>query len=137
MDLPFHFPWAAVGSVCRGLGPLALLSWPSPPPGSENAAHGSCVMRRVFCCRWSWRVRPPVDAPAALPPAQLHVPRFGDSLTAGKDLSDPDCTSYPAVLERRLGKGFRVRVTNAGQSGTRVSTRARVWIIASETGRTW
>lgn len=70
----------------------------------------------------------PSTPPAALPPAQLHVLCFGDSLTAGKDLSDPDRTSYPAVLERRLKeKGFRVRVTNAGQSGdTSFDARARL-----------
>lgn len=57
-----------------------------------------------------------------------HVLCFGDSLTAGKDLTDPDRTSYPAVLERRLReKGFRVRVTNAGQSGdTSFDARARL-----------
>ncbi len=43
---------------------------------------------------------------------------FGDSLTAGKDLPDPERQSYPAVLEKRLKeKGYSVRVTNAGQSG--------------------
>lgn len=71
------------------------------------------------------RAAPPPAAPA---PAQHHILCIGDSLTAGKDLPDPDRTSYPAVLERRLKeKGFRVRVTNAGQSGdTSFDARARL-----------
>lgn len=68
---------------------------------------------------------PPAPAPL---PAQHHILCFGDSLTAGKDLPDPDRTSYPAVLEQRLKeRGFRARVTNAGQSGdTSFDARARL-----------
>jgi acyl-CoA thioesterase-1 len=76
----------------------------------------------LFGCN---RAAPPPPAP---PPARHHILCFGDSLTAGKDLPDPDRTSYPAVLERRLKeKGFPVRVTNAGQSGdTSFDARARL-----------
>lgn len=62
--------------------------------------------------------QPVPAAPATAPEATVHILCFGDSLTAGKDLSDPDTQSYPAVLERRLkAQGLPVRVTNAGQSG--------------------
>jgi acyl-CoA thioesterase-1 len=59
---------------------------------------------------------PPAAAPAS-PPA-IRILAFGDSLTAGKDLEDPDREAYPAVLERLLrAKGHDVAVTNAGVSG--------------------
>lgn len=51
-------------------------------------------------------------------PAPITILAFGDSLTAGKDLEDPDREAYPAALERKLrGKGYRVTVVNAGHSG--------------------
>ncbi len=54
----------------------------------------------------------PSSAPA------VRVLAFGDSLTAGKDLPDPDQEAYPAVLERLLkGRGVSVDVMNAGRSG--------------------
>ncbi|MBK9694189.1 MAG: arylesterase [Elusimicrobia bacterium] len=85
-----------------------------------NKALGVASLFFLFACR------PPAPPPA--PPAALHVLCFGDSLTAGKDLLDPDRQSYPAVLERRLKeKGHSVRVTNAGQSGdTSFDARARL-----------
>jgi acyl-CoA thioesterase-1 len=50
--------------------------------------------------------------------AAVRILAFGDSLTAGKDLEDPDRDAYPAVLERLLKeKGHSVRVINAGHSG--------------------
>ncbi len=50
--------------------------------------------------------------------AAIRILAFGDSLTAGKDLEDPDREAYPAVLERLLKEaGYSVRVTNAGHSG--------------------
>ncbi|HNF58349.1 MAG TPA: arylesterase [Elusimicrobiota bacterium] len=56
--------------------------------------------------------------PPASPPPALHILCFGDSLTAGKDLPNPEHQSYPALLEKRLKEaGYSVRVTNAGQSG--------------------
>ena len=56
--------------------------------------------------------------PPASPPPALHILCFGDSLTAGKDLPNPEQQSYPALLEKRLKEaGYSVRVTNAGQSG--------------------
>jgi acyl-CoA thioesterase-1 len=60
-----------------------------------------------------------VVAPPAVPSApSARILAFGDSLTAGKDLEDPDTQAYPAVLERRLrGRGHSVVVINAGQSG--------------------
>lgn len=54
-------------------------------------------------------------APAAPP---LAIIAFGDSLTAGKDLPDPDTQAYPAVLEKLLNeRGVKARVVNAGHSG--------------------
>ena len=42
---------------------------------------------------------------------------FGDSLTAGYGIDDPDRT-YPAVLEQKLSReGFHYRVVNGGVSG--------------------
>lgn len=52
------------------------------------------------------------------PLATIRILAFGDSLTAGKDLDDPDREAYPAVLERLLkDAGHSVSVTNAGHSG--------------------
>ena len=52
------------------------------------------------------------------PPAAIRILAFGDSLTAGKDLEDPNRESYPAVLERLLKEaGQSVSVTNGGHSG--------------------
>lgn len=57
-------------------------------------------------------------APPAAPTTPITLLAFGDSLTAGKDLDDPDTQSFPAQLERRLReRGHAVRVVNAGQSG--------------------
>lgn len=65
--------------------------------------------------------KPPAPAeppPSAPPPPALRVLAFGDSLTAGKDLEDPDAQAYPAVLERLLKeRGVDAAVTNAGVSG--------------------
>lgn len=56
--------------------------------------------------------------PNAEPENPITIVAFGDSLTAGKDLLDPDHDAYPAVLEARLKKnGFPVRVVNSGSSG--------------------
>lgn len=58
-------------------------------------------------------VTPPPSVTAA-----VRILAFGDSLTAGKDLQDPDQEAYPAVLERLLKEaGHSVRVINAGHSG--------------------
>jgi acyl-CoA thioesterase I len=59
----------------------------------------------------------PLDATPSVPP-RLTIVAFGDSITAGKDLDDPDAEAYPAVLERILrARGRDVRVVNAGVSG--------------------
>lgn len=50
--------------------------------------------------------------------AAVRILAFGDSLTAGKDLENPDRNGYPGVLERLLKeKGYSVAVTNGGHSG--------------------
>jgi acyl-CoA thioesterase-1 len=61
---------------------------------------------------------PPKNIPTASDPAGIKIVAFGDSLTAGKDLEDPDREAYPAVLERLLrAGGHSVSVSNAGHSG--------------------
>jgi acyl-CoA thioesterase-1 len=64
---------------------------------------------------------PAAPGPAAPPPLvsdDIRILAFGDSLTAGKDLEDPDQQAYPAVLQRLLReKGYDVTVINAGHSG--------------------
>jgi acyl-CoA thioesterase I len=66
---------------------------------------------------------PKPESKSAVPSAAssdqpLRLIAFGDSLTAGKDLSDPDNEAWPALLEKQLReKGRNVSVVNAGQSG--------------------
>jgi acyl-CoA thioesterase I len=55
---------------------------------------------------------------AAASSKTLSIVAFGDSLTAGKDLPDPDRQAYPGIVERELRKrGYAVTVMNAGHSG--------------------
>jgi acyl-CoA thioesterase-1 len=58
----------------------------------------------------------------------IKILAFGDSLTAGKDLPDPDTQAFPAVLERLLkSRGHAVTVINAGRSGdTTADARSRL-----------
>jgi acyl-CoA thioesterase-1 len=63
-------------------------------------------------------------AVASIPtcPAQTDAPRtiivFGDSLTAGYGLADPDTQSYPAQIQRKIDADHLPwRVVNAGLSG--------------------
>jgi acyl-CoA thioesterase-1 len=73
------------------------------------------VFTTVACGKFepSSAVTPPQSGTAA-----VRILAFGDSLTAGKDLEDPDREAYPAVLEQLLKTaGYSVRVTNAGHSG--------------------
>lgn len=77
---------------------------------------------------------PPPTA-AVAPKAALTILAFGDSLTAGKDLEDPDTEAYPAVLERLLReKGHDVAVVNAGSSGdTTADALARLdWSLSEK-----
>ncbi|MBK8575792.1 MAG: hypothetical protein IPN90_08975 [Elusimicrobia bacterium] len=61
---------------------------------------------------------PPVAVPVLPSQAVYRILAFGDSLTAGKDLEDPDIQAYPAILERLLKEaGYPVTVTNGGHSG--------------------
>ncbi|MBI1207027.1 MAG: arylesterase [Azospirillum sp.] len=63
--------------------------------------------------------------------APLLITAFGDSLTAGYGLEEPD--SFPAQLEARLqAQGYAVEVGNAGVSGdTTAGGRARLdWALA-------
>ena len=59
----------------------------------------------------------PVATPAPAADARPLIICFGDSLTAGLGIEDPDLT-YPADLERHLhSEGYDYRVANAGVSG--------------------
>jgi acyl-CoA thioesterase-1 len=78
-----------------------------------------------------------VSPPASPSVASIRILAFGDSLTAGKDLEDPDTQAYPAVLERLLTEaGHSVSVTNAGHSGdTTFDALARLDFSLSEKPR--
>ena len=57
---------------------------------------------------------------------------FGDSLTAGYGLDDPDSQSYPALIQRKIdAAGLPWRVVNAGLSGetTAGGLRRVDWIL--------
>ena len=57
-------------------------------------------------------------AGAADAPAARTLVFFGDSLTAGYGLPDPDTQSYPALIQRRIdAEHLPWRVVNAGLSG--------------------
>lgn len=60
----------------------------------------------------------PVEPPAIPRASTLRIIAFGDSITAGKDLADPDREAWPALVERALREeGRDVIVENAGVSG--------------------
>lgn len=60
----------------------------------------------------------PIDPPAIPRASTLRIIAFGDSITAGKDLADPDRESWPALVERALREeGRDVVIENAGVSG--------------------
>lgn len=60
----------------------------------------------------------PVEPPAIPRASTLRIIAFGDSITAGKDLGDPDREAWPALVERALREeGRDVVVENAGVSG--------------------
>ena len=83
--------WWRIVMMISGMGLLTACS-PSPTPKSS-----------------------PAPSAAGTP---LKILAFGDSLTSGKDLANPDQDSYPAQLERALNtKNHPVAVINAGVSG--------------------
>ncbi len=60
----------------------------------------------------------PALAPAAGPAAARTIVFFGDSLTAGYGLPDPDLQSYPAQIQARIdAEHLPWHVVNAGLSG--------------------
>jgi acyl-CoA thioesterase I len=79
--------------------PLALVGCQAPPSGTKPMATG------VF---------PP--AVAATPDNRPVIVAFGDSLTAGYGLPEPE--SFTTLLQRKLDQsGYKYRVVNAGVSG--------------------
>ncbi len=70
--------------------------------------------------------RPSAPAPPGAPPKTPGEPTlivaFGDSLTSGLGIEDPDEAAWPAVLESALrSRGWDVRIANAGVSGNTTS----------------
>jgi len=60
----------------------------------------------------------PARLRSAEPPGERTIVFFGDSLTAGYGLADPDTQSYPAQVQARIdAEHLRWRVVNAGVSG--------------------
>ena len=97
-----------------------------PPPGGPLAEPGATAT-------------PPADttpdAPAVADSA-VTVLFFGDSLTAGYGLDDPDADAYPALVGARLDSlGIPARVVNAGNSGeTSAGGLRRIdWVLARTT----
>jgi acyl-CoA thioesterase I len=73
-----------------------------------------------------------------LPPAAANtIVFFGDSLTAGYGLSDPDREAYPALIQNKIdAAGLSWRVVNAGLSGetTAGGLRRVNWILRQPVG---
>lgn len=52
-----------------------------------------------------------------------HIVFFGDSLTAGFGLADPNQESFPALIQNKINAfGYAYQVINAGQSGDTTSS---------------
>ena len=67
---------------------------------------------------------------------EVVVVFFGDSLTAGYGLADPDATAYPALVGDEIREaGVPVRVVNAGVSGeTTAGGLGRIdWVLRQDT----
>lgn len=62
---------------------------------------------------------PPTSiAPERAPGEESVIVAFGDSLTSGYGLDDPDRDAWPSHLEKTLrARGWNIRVANAGVSG--------------------
>ena len=68
----------------------------------------------------------------APPPAGRTIVFFGDSLTAGYGLPDPETQSYPALIQRKIdAERLPWRVVNAGLSGetTAGGLRRVDWVL--------
>ena len=82
---------------------------------------------------------PPPLASAAPEAAgsETLIVAFGDSLTSGYGLDDPDREAWPALLEEKLRRsGWNIRVANAGVSGnTTADALARVDFSVPEGAR--
>jgi acyl-CoA thioesterase-1 len=71
-------------------------------------------------------------AGAAETPAERTLVFFGDSLTAGLGLPDPDTQAYPALIQKKIDAGrLPWRVVNAGLSGetTAGGLRRVDWVL--------
>jgi len=78
-------------------------------------SNGRRVARAVAALLLGWA---PGRLAPAQPPAERTIVFFGDSLTAGYGLADPDTQSYPAQIQRKIDEArLPWRVVNAGVSG--------------------
>ena len=74
----------------------------------------------------------PLLAALPLPARERTLVFFGDSLTAGYGLADPDTQAYPALISRKIAAArLPWRVVNAGLSGdTSAGGRSRIdWVL--------
>src|SRR5437773_10085254 len=80
-----------------------------------------------------------INKPLALPKTTSNRPKiiaFGDSLTAGFGLSEPE--SYPYLLQQRLAAdGYDYEVVNAGVSGdTTLGGLERIdWVLDTDNAK--
>jgi acyl-CoA thioesterase-1 len=114
-------------TLSRSAGTFVPAAHPLPLAGEGRGEGGGETMHTpalylffgavifLFACG---KPEPPAPVPVLSSSTAIRILAFGDSLTAGKDLEDPDTQAYPAVLERLLKEGgHSVSVTNAGHSG--------------------
>lgn len=100
---------------------------PAPPEGLAEAAEPGATATPASATT--------PDQPAATD-STVTVVFFGDSLTAGYGLADPDADAYPALVEAELdAAGLPVTVLNAGNSGetTAGGLRRVDWILGRHT----
>jgi acyl-CoA thioesterase I len=85
----------------------------------------------AFCLAGTGRIQA-AETPATAANATRTIVVFGDSLTAGYGLGEPDTQAYPALLQRKIdAAGLPYRVVNAGLSGdtTAGGLRRVDWVL--------
>ncbi|MEM1116147.1 MAG: arylesterase [Bacteroidota bacterium] len=95
----------------------------APPPGATASPESPPPLERPA---------PEADDPEAGASDEVVVLFFGDSLTAGYGLDNPDADAYPALVGAQIAEaGVPVRVVNAGVSGeTTAGGRGRIdWAL--------
>jgi acyl-CoA thioesterase-1 len=98
-----------------------------------SKANGPWAARLLLALVLGWV---PARLGSAGPPGERTIVFFGDSLTAGYGLADPDTQSYPAQVQRRIdSERLAWRVVNAGVSGeTSAGGLRRIdWVLRQRT----